>query len=343
MKFIHTADLHLGRFYKGELPLEIAKIRREELWKNFENIVKYASEKNVDFLLISGDVYEREYFTLDDMNRFASIINTLENIKVFIIAGNHDYIDKNTLYNKVRFNKNIYIFKSKEYFDIDELKLRVHGISWDRDINFSKALDFEIKDDYKNILLIHGSVSGKDYFPIDLDKIKNFDYIALGHIHLREKVKENAYYPGSPEGLNFKEVGERGFLEIQLKDKLDVKFINNQIRKYNVFNIEINKKESILEINNKIKDILSSYKKDLNRIILVGEYENPKYLENSILLDSEYFYTEIINELSKSYSIEDLYLENKENIIGKVIEDLSEDKEALNIAIEALVEAQNEN
>lgn len=343
MKFIHTADLHLGRFYKGDLPLELAKIRREELWKNFENTIKYALEKNVDFILISGDIYEREYFTLNDMNRFASIVNNAGDIKIFIIAGNHDFIDKNSLYNKVLFNENIYIFKSKGFFDIDELKLRIHGISWNRDINFSEKLDFELNNDYKNILMIHGSVGGKDYFPLDVKRLKDFDYIALGHIHLKEKVEENAYYPGSPEGLNFKEIGERGFLEVNLEDKLEVSFINNQIRSYNIFNIEINKEDSILEINEKIEDTLSSYKKDLNRIILVGEYENPQYLEESILLDNKCFYVEIINNLRKSYNIKEFYLDNKDNIIGKVIEDLSEDEEALNIAVEALMEARNGN
>ena len=78
MKFVHASDIHLGRFYKGELPLEIAKKRREELWNSFENLINFCIKESIEILLLTGDLYEKEYFTLSDIDRFSDILNKLK-------------------------------------------------------------------------------------------------------------------------------------------------------------------------------------------------------------------------------------------------------------------------
>lgn len=346
MRFVHTSDLHLGRFYKGELPLEITKKRREELWMNFENIIDFCIKENIEILLLSGDLYERDYFTLNDINRFKELLDKLNYTKVFIIAGNHDYIDENSLYNKVIFKENVYIFKGEKFFDIDSLKLRVHGLSWDKDKNIDKKLDFSIKEDYKNIILLHGSVDMEDeYFPMtkkELEKL-NADYIALGHIHLPQKILKNAYYPGSPEGLNFKEVGERGFILGEIEENLKIEFIKNNIRNYNIIDYNIEPNMTIYNIKEDILNLLENKKNDLNRIILKGEYKDIEYIEESLNIFDDYFYIELVNKLEEEISVDEIYKENRDNLIGNFIESTRDDADALKIGLKALLEAQNEN
>ena len=62
MKFVHIADMHLDRAFtslsdKGVM----GDLRRLEQRKVFKKIIEYIKENNVDYLFISGDLYEHEY------------------------------------------------------------------------------------------------------------------------------------------------------------------------------------------------------------------------------------------------------------------------------------------
>lgn len=346
MKILHTGDLHLGRFYKGELPQNISSIRREELWVSFKNTIEYVNDNNIDVLLICGDIYEREYFTFSDMLRFRDILNKLNSAYTFIIGGNHDYIDENSLLYKVDFNEKVYIFNKDAFFDIDELNLRVHGISWNRQFDFNTDLNFKVEDEKTNILMLHGSVGGRDYFPIDMKVIDEykFDYVALGHIHLEQKIEDNCYYCGSPEGLSFSELGDRGFLVVEIENgERKVDFISNSIRKYNEIILEVSEDITVEKVLEEFNNLLSSKKEDLNRVIVRGKYTNPNYLIEVLKNQRGFFYVEIVDELKLTISIEELYEKNRENIIGKYIAGAKADTRLLNIGLKALLEAKNEN
>ena len=59
-----------------------------------------------------------------------------------------------------------------------------------------------------NILITHGDLSESIYNPVKKADLieKDFDYIALGHIHKRDD-KTNIVYPGSLISLGFDELG----------------------------------------------------------------------------------------------------------------------------------------
>ena len=60
IRFIHTADLHLGSPFVGMKGL------RKEHWKKlkdstldaFDRLIQYALDKQPDFVLIVGDIYD---------------------------------------------------------------------------------------------------------------------------------------------------------------------------------------------------------------------------------------------------------------------------------------------
>jgi exonuclease SbcD len=60
------------------------------------------------------------------------------------------------------------------------------------------------------------SLSGVDSIPVEL--LKDFDYVALGHIHKPQKISENAYYSGSPIPLRFSETLAKSVMLLDLKD-----------------------------------------------------------------------------------------------------------------------------
>ena len=68
-----------------------------------------------------------------------------------------------------------------------------------------------------NIFISHGDIYNEtkyNYMPINILQNEGFDYIALGHIHKRDK-----YYPGSLVSLGFDETGKHGFIYGEIKDK----------------------------------------------------------------------------------------------------------------------------
>ena len=76
-----------------------------------------------------------------------------------------------------------------------------------------------------NILITHGSLDASktldmQYNPLNSNKLKEigFDYVALGHIHKAnyEENKNNFIYPGSLISFGFDELGEHGFLDVEI-------------------------------------------------------------------------------------------------------------------------------
>lgn len=356
VRFVHTGDIHLGlQFNSVSFDKEKARIRREELWSTFQRIVEYTRDNNMDFLFIAGDLYEDKYFTLADMKRLKDILSEAKDVKIIITAGNHDYMGKDSLYNKIEWPSNITIFDSKgiQYKDFSKLKTRVYGYSWDNlEVRDDLILNEFSKDenDYNNILVLHGDVSNtSNYLPLSIKKLKslNMDYIALGHIHKPEIFKDNIAYCGSPEPLDFGETGERGFIEGSIKDgKTNIEFIPFSKRKFLELELNLDSSMGYQDILKQIKSIQMGQKDmDFYRIKLKGYIQND--IDISSLMDSThdvFYYLEIIDNTIPDYNLEELENDYKDSIIGMFIKEMENKgidnpivKESLYMGLEVLL------
>ncbi len=90
MKIIHCADLHLDSRLQTHLSREKAKLRRDELLRNFERLAEYASENKVDVILISGDLFDRDTVSALAGNMVLSVIAAHPEIRFYYLRGNHD-------------------------------------------------------------------------------------------------------------------------------------------------------------------------------------------------------------------------------------------------------------
>lgn len=361
IRFIHTGDLHLGfKFLNPSFRGEIARERRRELWLTFERIVEYSMNKEVDFLFIAGDLFEETYFTIADIKRVRDTFKKARDVNIIIVAGNHDFIGRKSLYDRIEWTENVNIFQSNgiEKMEFKDLNTNIYGYSWDnREIRESDLfLDLEgnINREKNNILLIHGDIyNDSNYLPLSLETLKNLnmDYIALGHIHKPNIVERNIAYCGSPEPLDFGELGERGIIEGEIKEKkLDIKFKTFSKRKFIEKNIEINNTMGYLDILDKIKKInIGNKAKDFYRVKLTGFVEKHINLDNiEEDIKSNFYHIEINNETVLDYDLDELELENKDNIVGKFIEKMKEKgvedpvvRAALYIGLEALLKERN--
>src|SRR3989338_6634094 len=85
MKFAHLADCHIGSWREPKL--------REVNAKAFIKAMDLCIEKNVDFIIISGDLFNTSLPAIDNLKTAVKKLKEIKNknIPVYIIAGSHDF------------------------------------------------------------------------------------------------------------------------------------------------------------------------------------------------------------------------------------------------------------
>ncbi|EAF1497220.1 metallophosphoesterase family protein [Listeria monocytogenes] len=235
IQFLHMADLHLDSPFIGlsTLPQPLFSAIQESTFQSLERITTVAIKEAVDFVLIAGDIYDSEDQSVRAQARFAKEMNRLEaaNIPVFMIHGNHDFIEKHK--EKLALPSNVHVFSEQvevmSHKTATGVSVNIYGFSYnERHIRSSRVGEYKIQGDADfHIALLHGSeVSSSEehdvYAPFRVQEIskKGFDYWALGHIHKRQLLAESPsiYYPGNIQGRNRKESGEKGASIVTLSE-----------------------------------------------------------------------------------------------------------------------------
>lgn len=346
MRFIHMADVHLGA--KPDRRYWWGKEREKEIYTSFYAVLAKAKREKVDLVIISGDLFQNPptYEQLQEINtRFAK----LSPIKIVYIAGNRDFVEQDCASDLFSFAPNIIFLKDikKQAYYIEELDTWVYGISYDRPKITASMYDDLTPDSEEgiHILLAHGG--DREHSPMDFEKLKwsGFDYVALGHMHKQQTLVEDLMvYPGSLEPLDPAEEGKHGYMFGEItEEKRIVHFIPHAKREYISVTIKVNLKMTEEEISDKIEEeILNLGEENLYTIILEGSFEGNldlSYFE----LENRYTILSILNHTKKYESLDSLYKQNKNNLLGKLIlerkdEEISQlEEDALEYAIEALL------
>ncbi|EAK9015919.1 exonuclease SbcCD subunit D [Listeria monocytogenes] len=235
IQFLHMADLHLDSPFIGlsTLPQPLFSAIQESTFQSLERITTVAIKEAVDFVLIAGDIYDSEDQSVRAQARFSKEMKRLEvaNIPVFMIHGNHDFIEKHK--EKLTLPSNVHVFSEQvevmSHKTATGVSVNIYGFSYnERHIRSSRVDKYKIQGNADfHIALLHGSeVSSSEehdvYAPFRVQEIskKSFDYWALGHIHKRQLLAESPsiYYPGNIQGRNRKESGEKGASIITLSE-----------------------------------------------------------------------------------------------------------------------------
>lgn len=335
VSFIHSGDIHLGTSFKtASFASKYGQIRRGELWESLERLIKYSQDKEIDFILLAGDVFEEDLFTIKDINKLKDILAYAKKQKIIISPGNHDTLKSNSMYNRIKWPENTYIFKEDgiESLHFEDLKVTIHGYSWTRTCEDMDVLIKGIKKnkDHHNIFILHGDTfSAKDYLPLDIEELKslNMDYIALGHIHKPQFLTPNIGYCGSLEPLDFGETGQRGFIEGHLGKVNKFVFRSFSKREFHLINLEVTNKMTLEDIVEKVKYLAGEdYDKNFYRVILSGLM--PFYIEVRDIeakLKEEFYHVELMGKYKRDFDIEKIRWDNKDNIIGKYIESFNDE------------------
>ena len=245
IRFIHTADLHLGSPLKavGEISERLQKSLMESSYTAIRRIVDAALEYDVDFVLMCGDIYDSEArsvkgnrFLADQMERLAD-----NNIPVFIIYGNHDPIGKSMDYFSLPNNVRVLESETVGIFEITDKsgkpRARVLGQSYGTPSE-SRKIHLRYKppvDGLINIAMLHTGLepASNAYVPCSPAELKNqpgIHYWALGHIHAPTMISDSIpiiAYPGIPQGRDVGETGIKGcfLVEAASPDMIELQFI----------------------------------------------------------------------------------------------------------------------
>lgn len=251
VKFLHTADWHIGRKLQGKDLLEDQQYV-------MNNLISKIDETKPDFLIIAGDLYDRSVPSKEATTLLQELlvkINIECNIPIFAISGNHDsrerlaigeaWFSKHKFYLHTRLDQSfdkitfedmdIYLlpyfepFEAREYFE--DATLTTHNSATKRVIDeIYKNIDMS----KTNILVAHTFVSGgletDSEREISVGTVENvaveifekFDYVALGHLHNPNAIKEERIkYSGSPMAYSFSEATQtKGMRLVELTKEI---------------------------------------------------------------------------------------------------------------------------
>ncbi|XOB42296.1 MAG: metallophosphoesterase family protein [Candidatus Nealsonbacteria bacterium] len=307
IKILHTADLHLGKEFK--FLSEFGKELRETVKNTFSNIIELAIEKEIDLLLISGDLFDSNKVSSDLLGYVIDNFKKLKGITVCIIPGTHDCYDSSSVYRRDEFIHNlgnVSILKdSKPATKIfKELDIAVHSKANITNLGSESPLKGlkPSKETALNIALAHGSIKieGKynpNEYIINQKEIENsgMDYIALGHWHKCAEYslgKTKAWYSGSPETLQFEDREKSGFV---LLIELDKKICNIEKIKTGKYDWkEINIDTSVYPTADSLKKKILDYQ-GKDKIVRF-------HLKGLVSLDNSIDFFELENELKNNFA-----------------------------------------
>ena len=268
VKFLHTADWHIGRKLQGKDLLEDQQYV-------MNNLISKIDETKPDFLIIAGDLYDRSVPSKEATTLLQELlvkINIECNIPIFAISGNHDsrerlaigeaWFSKHKFYLHTRLNQafdkitiedtDIYLlpyfepFEAREYFE--DSTLTTHNSATKRVIDeIYKNIDMN----RTNILVAHTFVSGGSETDsereISVGTVENVaveifekcDYVALGHLHNPNAIKEERIkYSGSPMAYSFSEATQtKGMRLVELTKEIYTEEFISLEQKRKLYNV----------------------------------------------------------------------------------------------------------
>lgn len=271
MKLIHLSDLHLGKRVN-----EFSMIEDQKYILN--QILGIIDEEQPDGILLAGDLYDRPVPSAEAVQLLDSFLTRLakRKIPVYAISGNHDSAERIAFGSHIMSSSGIcmspvYDGKTAKYCLMDSYgEVWIHLLPFIRPAvvrhvfageegaeeirTYQEAVQaavehMDLDTEKRNVLVAHQFVVGamscdsEEITVGGIDQIegavfRDFDYVALGHIHSPQNVgNDRIRYCGTPLKYSFSEagqqksvtvveLGEKGTLEvreIQLKPLRDMR------------------------------------------------------------------------------------------------------------------------
>lgn len=248
MKIIHTADWHIGH--------ELYGYDREADFEDFfARLVRLMAEEQPDALLVSGDVYDSYMPSNAAVRQLNTALLSLHEAspetEIILTAGNHDSglrleaaappwlshrihligtVDPTLERNRIEIEGKGVVMAIPFCYPANFPHQESDKVEERQKSFFRRVSERLSKESLPTVLMAHlylsgvqlnGSrqprdiVGGSEAMPLS-DIGTGYDYLALGHIHRRQRLSKQAHYSGSPLPISFDEPAEHGVLVVEL-------------------------------------------------------------------------------------------------------------------------------
>lgn len=254
MRLLHTSDWHLGRSFHREDMLGAQA-------RFVDHLVETVRSERVDAVLVSGDLYDRALPPVDAVALCDEALARLaaERVRVVVISGNHDSAQRLGFGSTLMDTSGVHVRSGHETVGRPVLlgDTAIYGIPylepetvrgrWDlpergHTATLAEAMrrvraDLETRGT-RSVVLAHAfviggrasdserdiSVGGVSAVPLAL--FDGIDYVALGHLHGRQRMSRTVRYSGSPLAYSFSEEHQvKGAWLVDLGDELRAEFV----------------------------------------------------------------------------------------------------------------------
>ena len=345
MRFIHTADIHLGAWPDRNLPW--GEARKTAIWNTFRSIIDITAREQAELLLIAGDFFHCQPLPRE-LKEVNYLFSRISSTRVVIIAGNHDYLRSTSPYLTADWAPNVTFLDSEEMSSvyIPALNTEVHGFSYHRpEIREALYDDLRAPEDGRiHILLAHGGDSM--HIPVSVERLASagFDYVALGHIHqpaLYEKA--GIAWSGSPEPMDRTDLGKRGIILGECgRGNVSLRFLPIATGEYRRVTINVSPSATTGQIADVLRRKLNPDPRFIYRITLSG-FRDPEILFDEEVIRSAGQITDVTDLTEPEYDLNRLAQEHEHDLISHVIRELSgpeatsRQKKALRYSLQALL------
>ena len=250
MKFIHLADLHLGKIIYQRSLIEI----QADL---LNQVMNYMNKNDIHTLVMAGDIYDRAIASQESIAVLNDFLDQMINVyhhQVLMITGNHDSSERLNFGSSLLKSQGLYIAsypqKQLQPIEIEDVNFYLvpffkpsymRYLYQNDDLKtYQDAFSYYLQQQYFDtskpcVLVTHQffagnqdvirsesevtlTVGGSEI--IDVDLLEHFDYVALGHLHASQKVKyDHVRYAGSLMKYSFDEVNQKkGMVEVTIDE-----------------------------------------------------------------------------------------------------------------------------
>ncbi|MFH1112534.1 MAG: DNA repair exonuclease [Pseudomonadota bacterium] len=236
LRFIHAADLHLGRQFSGleRTGPELGRIFRHAHYEAWERIVRAAIDRKVDFVTLAGDLFDASSPGVRARVAYRDGVTRLHEagIPVYAVLGNHDPL--------AVFPESLRNLPGQHLFGTDPRGIRPPQVEYSEGVEIFGA-SFPTSVVRENLVtgfrrdpgvdlaigLVHANVAGigghRNYAPCTLDDLlrAGMDVWCLGHVHARMILSRNPliFYPGASQGAQINEAGPHGCDLVTVSDE----------------------------------------------------------------------------------------------------------------------------
>lgn len=261
MRFLHLADLHIGRTVNSYSMVEDQRYALDE-------IVKLVKRENIKYVVIAGDIYQNTMPSAEAVNLLDDFITRLKDLDatILMISGNHDSVDRLSFASDILKNSKIYISKQyngeieKVEFEDEYGKINFYLFPYikPRDvrkyfpeqeiISYSDAIravldSIAINENERNIIISHQFIlnaetsESEEIYAGEAEAVADiyydkFDYVALGHIHKAQYFLDGKIrYPGALLKYAASESNyDKAIYVIDIKEKGNINYEKHRIK-----------------------------------------------------------------------------------------------------------------